>query len=121
METDRIVSSSEPGFSDVKHNGVFSEATETVSHSQDPEKQDHHNRHVLIDEEGEEHFTAPAETAEDLITEVIHVTDDPTLNPWTFRAWFLGQYPRLLDNCALTGRRPRSISIRWHTCDYLLL
>ena len=29
-------------------------------------------------------------TAEDLVTQVISVTDDPSLNPWTFRMWFLG-------------------------------
>jgi hypothetical protein len=45
---------------------------------------------IPYDPEVEEHYNAPAETAEDLITEVIHATDDPTLNPWTFRAWFLG-------------------------------
>ncbi|KAF2401938.1 OPT superfamily oligopeptide transporter [Trichodelitschia bisporula] len=43
-----------------------------------------------IDDDGEEHFDAPVETARDLVTEVIHATDDPTLNPWTFRTWFLG-------------------------------
>jgi hypothetical protein len=47
-------------------------------------------------EAGEEHFTTPAETAEDLVTEVIHVRDDPTLNPWTFRVWFLGEHEILL-------------------------
>jgi hypothetical protein len=31
------------------------------------------------------------ETERDLITEVIHVQDDPSLNAWTFRVWFLGQ------------------------------
>src|ERR1700760_3621842 len=46
---------------------------------------------VSYDEDGEEHYTRPAETAEDLITEVIHVRDDPTLNPWTFRVWFIGK------------------------------
>jgi hypothetical protein len=29
-------------------------------------------------------------TAEDLVTQVINVEDDPTQNPWTFRAFFLG-------------------------------
>jgi hypothetical protein len=48
-----------------------------------------------LGEDGEEHYNAPAETAEDLITEVIHVRDDPTLNPWTFRVWFLGEHEML--------------------------
>jgi len=47
---------------------------------------------AYVDDDGEEHYNVPAETAEDLVTEVIHVRDDPTLNPWTFRVWFLGRY-----------------------------
>jgi len=31
-----------------------------------------------------------AETAKDLVTQVIHVDDDPTQNPYTFRLFFLG-------------------------------
>jgi hypothetical protein len=31
-------------------------------------------------------------TAEDLITRVIDLEDDPTQNPWTFRVFFLGAY-----------------------------
>lgn len=30
------------------------------------------------------------ETAEDLVTKVIDLDDDPTQNPWTFRTFFLG-------------------------------
>ncbi len=30
------------------------------------------------------------ETAEDIVTKVIDLEDDPTLNPWTFRMFFLG-------------------------------
>ncbi len=32
-------------------------------------------------------------TAEDIVTTVIHVDDDPTLNPWTFRMFFIGSLP----------------------------
>jgi hypothetical protein len=45
-----------------------------------------------IDEEGSETYNTPAETAKDLVTEVLHAEDDPTLNPWTFRVWFLGKH-----------------------------
>lgn len=45
-----------------------------------------------LDEDGEQVYTAPAETAQDLVTEVIHARDDPTLNAWTFRTWFLGTF-----------------------------
>jgi hypothetical protein len=58
-------------------------------------------------EEEEEHYNAPAETAEDLVTEVIHATDDPTLNPWTFRTWFLGTSPHPLPS-KLTAQESRS-------------
>jgi hypothetical protein len=34
-----------------------------------------------------------ATTAEDLVTQVINVEDDPSLNPWTFRTFFLGTSP----------------------------
>lgn len=42
------------------------------------------------DDDGEEYFAQPPTTAMDLVTEVIHATDDPTLNPWTFRTFLLG-------------------------------
>lgn len=32
------------------------------------------------------------ETAEDIVTTVIHVDDDPTINPWTFRMFFIGEF-----------------------------
>src|ERR1700712_2999539 len=28
--------------------------------------------------------------ARDLVTEILLVEDDPSLNPWTFRMWFIG-------------------------------
>ena len=34
--------------------------------------------------------TEPVETAKDLVTQVIHVDDDPSLSPYTFRVFFLG-------------------------------
>jgi hypothetical protein len=45
---------------------------------------------AYVDDQGLQHYSEPVETAEELVTEVIHVEDDPTLNPWTFRTWFLG-------------------------------
>lgn len=32
----------------------------------------------------------PVATASDLVTQVIHVEDDPSLSPYTFRVFFLG-------------------------------
>ena len=34
------------------------------------------------------------ENAEQLVTTVLSVDDDPSLNPWTFRMWFLGMLHR---------------------------
>jgi hypothetical protein len=44
------------------------------------------------DEEGKLSGDGAVETNEDLVTRVIHVEDDPSLNPWTFRVFFLGKY-----------------------------
>lgn len=35
--------------------------------------------------------TEPVETAKDLVTQVLHIDDDPNLNPYTFRLFFLGR------------------------------
>jgi hypothetical protein len=38
---------------------------------------------------GEAHVVSDAK---DLVTHVLHVDDNPELSPWTFRAFFLGEY-----------------------------
>jgi hypothetical protein len=45
---------------------------------------------IYTDEEGKLGGEGAVETNEDLVTRVIHVEDDPSLNPWTFRVFFLG-------------------------------
>jgi hypothetical protein len=39
------------------------------------------------------HFGEPdvVTSAKDIVTHVLHVDDDPSLNPWTFRMFFLGE------------------------------
>ena len=32
-------------------------------------------------------------TAEDITTNLLELEDDPSLNPWTFRTFFLGRHP----------------------------
>lgn len=44
------------------------------------------------DAEGLGDKPGPLETAEEIVTHVIHVDDDPTLSPWTFRMFFIGKY-----------------------------
>lgn len=43
--------------------------------------------------EAEDHFgeTIVVETAKDLVTHILHVQDDPSLNPWTFRMFLIGR------------------------------
>ncbi len=64
----------------------------TQSHSNDDEKALHvaEGSSEFLPAYSEEGGHAPISTAKDLVTQVIHVEDDPTLNPWTFRMWFLG-------------------------------
>jgi hypothetical protein len=41
------------------------------------------------DDEGIITTSAPS-SPEDIVKEVLSLADDPTLNPWTFRMWFIG-------------------------------
>jgi hypothetical protein len=43
----------------------------------------------LSHDEDNHNVKAPT-TARDLVAEILLVEDDPTLNPWTFRMWFIG-------------------------------
>ena len=52
----------------------------------------------LFDVTQEDHFgeVAVLTDAKDVLTHVIHVHDDPTLSPWTLRAWFVGELHRFV-------------------------
>lgn len=70
----------------------------------DPEKDGYHSKAAkeginyiaedspLFDASKEDHFgeATVLTDAKDVLTHVIHVDDDPSLSPWTFRAFFLG-------------------------------
>jgi hypothetical protein len=74
--------------------------------------------------EDDEHFNAPPQTATDLVTEVLHVEDDPSLSPWTFRTWFLGKCMRSRQELKyemLIAFRPWTFYLWWHSGHYLLL
>jgi len=45
------------------------------------------------DVQAEDHFGEAdvVNTAKDIVTHVLHVDDDPSLNPWTFRMFFIGK------------------------------
>jgi hypothetical protein len=40
-------------------------------------------------EKGSHRKKAP-KTARELVSEILELEDDPTVNPWTFRMWFIG-------------------------------
>jgi len=61
---------------------------------QKPDNGDFAPPEYVGENDGFNHITKPVETAKDLTTQVLHVQDDPTLNPYTFRLFFLGQYLR---------------------------
>lgn len=110
-DEDIITEESPPRYEDIK----LQKPGATVYSAEDPPK-------VIVDENGEEHFTAPAETPRDLITEVIHATDDPTLNPWTFRTWFLGKRHTITIPLALlTSYRYLPCGVLGNACYHLLL
>jgi hypothetical protein len=76
---------------------------------------------INLDDYEEEHYKLPPETAEDFVTEVIHARDDPTLNPWTFRTFFLGKANMYLAKTVLTLSRHWVGFICIHSCNDLLL
>jgi hypothetical protein len=45
---------------------------------------------LYAEEDGEKARTTATETTNDFIAHIITADDDPTLNPWTFRTWFVG-------------------------------
>ena len=56
------------------------------------------NKAVLVNEEGLTDLETvstgsvkPLETAEDIVTHVIQVDDDPSMNPWTARMFIVGK------------------------------
>ena len=43
-----------------------------------------------LEEEKIKKYVKPPATARELVGEILRVEDDPTINPWTFRMWFIG-------------------------------
>lgn len=55
---------------------------------------------------------------EDIALTALHVDDDPTLNPWTFRMWFLGKHASNKHRLELTMVRIRSFRIWFGPCNH---
>jgi hypothetical protein len=93
--------SQRPGFARTDTDKVSRESEKvTQTSAPDSEKAFHRKLDItyvsdelpLFDAAKEDHFgeTAILTDAKDVLTHVIHVDDDPSLSPWTFRAFFLG-------------------------------
>jgi hypothetical protein len=76
-------------------------------HAQDPpfpddKKVEHGLGTGLPAYEGEDRAREAVSTAEDLVTRVINVEDDPSLDPWTFRTFFLGSLKATIPRRQIT-------------------
>lgn len=67
------------------------EVTDDNADLQKPDHGDFAPPEYLGENDGFNYITKPVETAKDLTTQVLHVQDDPTLSPYTFRLFFLGE------------------------------
>ena len=70
----------------VQHVEYLESISEVDSHE---ERRDVDATKVETVEDGQVAKVVPS-SAEDLVREVLSLEDDPTLNPWTFRMWFIG-------------------------------
>jgi hypothetical protein len=66
------------GSNDAKHIEYFDEKRENASVTDSEAREDVKPKKDRL------------KTARDLVTEVLLVEDDPSVNPWTFRMWFIG-------------------------------
>lgn len=84
--------------------GEFHRSKESISKEKEARVQElppsyhYHDTEAAIGE-GE---IGALDTAEDIVTTVIHVDDDPTINPWTFRMFFIGEFKQQKASCAGT-------------------
>jgi hypothetical protein len=97
---------------DQVNNNIPSAAPNRVDEFRDVEKKtglflDSKTEHEVLDhssDDFDEGRTAPIETAKDLVSKVIHVEDDKSLNPLTFRTIFLGRSKYNFSEAALRAR-----------------
>jgi hypothetical protein len=85
-DPDASHASKEKAFGSIEH-GLDSDVSKT---GVDVDIQDGELHHGQGDD-GFAEMNAPVETAADLVTQVIHLDDDPTEQSLTFRTWFLGK------------------------------
>lgn len=72
----------------------------------------HEEKHVPDVETLSPEGAQPLETAEDIVTHVIQVDDDPSMNPWTARMFIVGKFivqSYILHIDASTDRRKQAL------------
>jgi hypothetical protein len=55
----------------------------------------------------------PPSSARDLVSEVLILEDDPSLNPWTFRMWFIGISLSLFAAYGSSSPHIESLNSQW--------
>ena len=81
---------------DVKDAGIAHSSSLSKTSTESPKHFDEKNVEAVAapayeDEENQGDGHLHIASAEELVTNILHVDDDPNLNPWTFRMWFLGE------------------------------
>jgi hypothetical protein len=77
--------------SETKHNNL--EVSKHENHYSDAKKQDvqvHLAETISQEEEKNPAIRPPPASARELVAQILTLEDDPSLNPWTFRMWFIG-------------------------------
>jgi hypothetical protein len=69
------------------------QSTETSTCDMEKRSKPQHQEHTNLTAENDFGEKIVVNDAQDLVTHVLHVDDDASLSPWTFRAFFIGKYP----------------------------
>jgi hypothetical protein len=82
-----MASTKNPGYPAGDKNG----STEQLEYV-DPKRVDIDDKDASSDTSHEEGNSRrrPPTTGREIVAEVLRAEDDPTINPWTFRMWFIG-------------------------------
>nr|POF07074.1 oligopeptide transporter 4 [Quercus suber] len=81
-----------PGDSEGTYDSPVPDVKEGAYIDVQPSREDDSPPSYEIDADGFHRVTEPVSSAKDLVTQVLHVEDDPTLSPYTFRVVFLGEF-----------------------------
>jgi hypothetical protein len=77
-----------------------------------------HLRRAFAEQDEDDYVESnvPVETAADLVTQIIHLDDDPDEKCLTFRTWFLGRQHSCLNRLDLLINNPRDWPLNFCIC-----